>query len=354
MKILDRHIGFHVVRDSLLALVTLLAVFSLVEFLDDLSDVGKGEYMTSTAVEYMLLTMPERIFILFPVAAVIGSLTGLGSLAAHRELVVIRATGVSSLRIAGAAMKAATVLVVASVLVGEVVSPYTERLAHQLRTRALSGNKALETDAGFWVRDGNSFINVGRVHPGNRIGELYIYEFDDEHRLRVATYAERGTYEAGEWTLEGIRQSVIGVDGVVARNVEEADWRSRFKPELAEVVSVRVSRLSIPGLMQYIDYLQSNGLDYSRFQLALWRKFVHPFTTAVMIFIALPLVLGRLGRVGIGQRILAGVVIAVTFLMVEQLAGHAGLGLGLDPVAAAVAPTVLFAALAVWMFRRVG
>ena len=95
MQILDRHIGFHVVRDTLLTLFTLLAVFSLVDFLDDLSDVGKGSYTTRAAVEHMLLTTPNRIFILFPVAGVIGSLIGLGSLAAHRELVVMRASGSS-------------------------------------------------------------------------------------------------------------------------------------------------------------------------------------------------------------------------------------------------------------------
>jgi lipopolysaccharide export system permease protein len=354
MKILDRHIGFHVVRDSLLTLCTLLAVFSLVDFLDDLSDVGKGSYTTGVAVEYMLLTMPSRIFILFPVAAVIGSLIGLGSLASHRELIVMRASGVSSLRIAGAAMKAAAMLVVASVLIGEVVSPYTEQIAQQLRTTALSDNRALETGNGFWVRDGNTFINVGRVLPDNRMSELYIYEFDDEHRLRVATFADRGIYAEGKWTLEGIRQSVIGTDGIVGRNVVEAEWRSRFKPELAEVVSVRLASLSILGLTRYIDYLHSNGLDVARYELALWSKIIHPVTIVVMIFIALPLVLGRLGSVGIGQRIVAGVAIAMSFLVVEQLAGHVGLAFGLNAIAAACAPTLLFLAVAVWMFRRVG
>ena len=186
------------------------------------------------------------------------------------------------------------------------------------------------------------------------MSELSIYEFDDEHRLRVATFADRGIFENGQWTLTGVRQSVIGEDGVIARSVGEADWRSRFRPELAEVVSVRLASLSIPGLMQYIDYLKSNELDTARFELALWKKFVHPFTTVVMIFIALPLVLGRLGSVGIAQRILAGVVISVGFLVIEQLSGHMGLALGVSPGVAAVAPTLLFAALAGWLFRRVG
>lgn len=354
MKILDRHIGSQVVRDSLLTLFVLLSIFSLVEFLDDLGDVGKGSYTARAALEYMLLTTPNRAFILFPVAAVIGSLMGLGSLAAHRELVAVRAAGVSSLRIAAAAMKAAVVLVVASVLIGEVVSPFTERLAHQLRTTALSNNRALGTGNGFWIRDRDTFINVRKVLPGNEMSELYIYEFDDAHRLRVATYAERGIYENGSWTLEGIRQSVIGEDGVTARDVVEADWRSRFEPELAEVVSIRVASLSIPGLMRYIDYLQSNELATARYELALWSKFIHPVSTAVMIFIALPLVLGRLGTVGIGQRIVAGVVIAVLFLLLQRLFGNLGLGFGLNPVVCALTPTALFFALAVWMFRRVG
>ena len=105
--------------------------------------------------------------------------------------------------------------------------------------------------------------------------------------------------------------------------------------------------------MRYIDYLRSNGLETAPYELALWSKLIHPLSTAVMIFIALPLVLGRLGSVGIGQRIFAGIIIAVSFLVVEQLASHAGLSFGLNPAVAASAPTLLFFAFAVWMFHRV-
>ena len=140
----------------------------------------------------------------------------------------------------------------------------------------------------------------------------------------------------------------------IHRKPSEADWRSRFKPELAEVVSVRLASLSMLGLMRYIEYSQSNGLDTARYELALWTKVIHPVTTVVMILIALPLVLGRLGSVGIGQRIIAGVAIAVTFLVLQQLAGHLGLTFGVSPVLSAFAPTLLILTLAVWMFRRVG
>jgi lipopolysaccharide export system permease protein len=169
----------------------------------------------------------------------------------------------------------------------------------------------------------------------------------------VATHADRGVYEQGKWTLEGIRQSVIGKDGVSVRNIVAADWQLGFEPELAKVISTRLARLSISGLLRYIDYLRSNGLDTASYELALWSKIVHPLSTAVMIFIALPLVLGRLGSVGIGQRIFAGIVIAVSFLLLEQIAAHVGLNFGLNPVVAACAPTLLFFALAVWMFHRV-
>ena len=352
MKTLDRHIGVHVVRGSLLTLLVLLAVFCIVDFLDDLSDVGKADYTVVRALEYMLLTSPGRAFTLFPLAAAIGSLIGLGTLSANRELVVIRASGVSALRIAGSAMKAAFMLVVLAVLIGEVVTPYSERLALQRRSMALSDRIAVETRHGFWVRDGNSFINVRNLLPENRMGDLYIYEFDDQNRLRVATHAERGTFEEGQWVLEGIRQSTIDDDGVTRRELDRAIWYSRFEPDLADVVSVRLESLSALGLYRFIEYLRSNGLDTARYELALWRKLSYPLATAVMIFLALPMVLGRLGSVGIGQRIFVGVMIAIAFHVIQQASGHLGLVFGFSPWLSATVPGVLFLSLALWMFRR--
>ena len=352
MKILDRLIATQVVRDTLLVLLVLLSIFSIIDFLDDVSDVGKGRYTMLDAIEYMVLTTPHRAFVLFPLAAVVGSLLGLGTLARNMELAVMRASGVSVARIAGAALKGALVLMVASVALGEVVTPKAERIAHQRRSMALSDRIALHTRYGFWVRDGNSFINVRELLPDNRMGDLYIYEFDKSLGLRTATYAERGSFRDGYWVLENVRASEIGEEGVTHRTFTRTTWHSQFRPDLTDVVSVRLESLSAVGLLRYIEYLRSNDLNTAPYEVALWGKVMYPFATAVMILLALALTLGRLGAVGSGQRIVAGVMIAVAFHVFQQAAGRIGVVYGMNPLLSVATPSLAFLILSVWLLRR--
>lgn len=352
MKILDRLIAGQVMRDTLLVLLVLLSVFSLVDFLDDASNIGKGRYELLDALAYLALTTPRRAFILFPLAAVIGSLLGLGTLARNMEIAVMRASGVSVARIAFAALKGALVLMVASVVLGEVVTPQAEQIAHQRRSMALTDRIALRTEHGFWVRDGSSFINVRKLLPDSWMGDLYIYEFDGSLALRSATHAERGFFRGDGWVLEDVRASLIGEDGVTRRVLERTTWHSKFRPDLAEIVSVRLESLSAVGLWRYIDYLRANGLNTATHEVALWGKVTYPLATAVLILVSLALTLGRLGTTGTGQRIVAGVLIAICFHMVQQSAGRIGVIFGLSPVLSVTAPSLLLFALAIWLLRR--
>ncbi len=96
--------------------------------------------------------------------------------------------------------------------------------------------------------------------------------------------------------------------------------------------------------MRYIDYLRENRLETAAYELALWMKIVYPLAIGVMIVLAVLLVLGRLGGAGIGQRILAGCLIAVTFHVVNEVSGKMGIVYGLNPSLSAFAPTLLFLA----------
>ena len=136
MKLLDKLIGSYVVRGTLLSLLVLVGLFTLTEFVEDLGSVGKGSYTMPRAIEYMLLKLPGRIFQLFPEAALIGSLMGLGILASNSELIVVRASGVSIGRICLSVMKAGC-------------GAYARRLAHRRGRRAyLRGACAGEALAG--------------------------------------------------------------------------------------------------------------------------------------------------------------------------------------------------------------
>ena len=351
MKILDAWIARNVAGGALVVLVVLLALTAVVSFIDELEVVGRGSYGIGGATEFVLLTLPRHAFVLFPLAAVIGALVGLGGLAASSELAVVRTSGVSVVRIVGSVLKGGVALVAVALLLGEVVAPYCERLAEARRAAALEESHG--QGHGYWIRQGHRFVNSVRVLPDGNVEDMYIYEMDADGALRRVTHAKYARYRNAAWVLESVRQSDVSTDAVVTNFTPRVVWETRFGPDLVRLASARLESLSGRALVRYIDYLRKNRLETARYELALWTKVAYPLATGVMIIVAVPLVLGRLGGTGIGNRILVGCLIAVCFHVVNEISGKMGIVYGLSPWVSAFAPTLMFLAAGVWMLRRV-
>jgi len=350
VKILDVYIARHAAGGALLALAVLLSLTAVITFVEELDDVGRGRYGVGGAIEFVLLTLPRNAFVLFPIAAVIGALVGLGTLAVSSELTVVRAAGMSTGRIVGSVLGGALLLVAVAVVIGEVVAPWCERLAQSRRAAALEESPGGRD--GFWIRDGRRFVNVIRIRPDDRIEDVFLYDLDGQGVLRTVTQATNARYDDGAWVLESVRSSDISTDGVVTRFTPSAVWETRLGPELIRLSSARLESLSGLALVRYIDYLRDNRLESARYELAFWRKVVYPVATGVMIVLAVPLVLGRLGGAGVGQRILVGTLIAVTFHVVNEISGKVGIVYGLNPMLSAFIPTLAFLAAGAWLLRR--
>ena len=132
---LDRYIGIHVFLAILTVLGIIVGLALLFAFIDELGDV-QGNYGLGDALQYILLTSPRRLYDMLPMAALIGCLIGLGTLASSSELTIMRAAGVSTGRIVLSVMKPMLVLLVAGILIGEYVAPLTEDIAQARRSTA--------------------------------------------------------------------------------------------------------------------------------------------------------------------------------------------------------------------------
>src|ERR1700729_681244 len=95
MKRLDRYIEGATLRSLVLVASGLTGLFSLLEFVDQLHDVGQGHYRVADAFLYVLLTVPSRLLQLMPVSLLMGSLFALGNLSNDSELIAMQATGLS-------------------------------------------------------------------------------------------------------------------------------------------------------------------------------------------------------------------------------------------------------------------
>lgn len=352
MTLLDRYLAGTVIRGALLALLVLASLSAFFTLLAELGDL-RNDYDLAKASLYVLLTLPRRIYEMFPTAVLLGALMSLGALAANSELMVMRAAGMSVARISLAVLQAGLFLALLAGLLGEVVAPPGEKYAQAMRSAALTGYITLQSDNGFWARDGNNFVQIQRVLPGAQLQNITIYELDEKLRLRSLIHAQSGSYVDGRWELEDIAQSRIEADGVTTRALDSAQWQSLLKPELLEVLAVKPEDLAASALSRYVNYLEENNLSSDRYRLAFWVKVVTPFSTLVMLLIAIPFVFGSLRSAHAGTRVLVGVLLGMGFYLLNQALNHVSLVYGLPPLLSALAPTVVFAAGGLYAVSRI-
>ena len=293
MEILDRYLARAVLGGVLSVLAVMVTLYSIISFAGDANNIGNADYTLWSAIEFTLLSMPRQLYELFPIAVLLGTVMGLGGLASGGELVVIRAAGVSLLRIIFSVMKAALVLIVLAMVIGEAIAPPMSQYAQLMKVRTLSQKISLNTDYGLWARDGQVFIHVHRVESDGRLTGIQLYNFDDKQQLQSIVSAARAHHQGEDWQLQKVVQTEFSPQGIKKKSFNHLLWKSLLKPELVDVVSIQPELLSIWKLKDYIDYLQENNLDAAQYELSFWNKLMMPLTIAAMVLLAVPFVLDR-------------------------------------------------------------
>lgn len=353
MKTLDAYIGRAVLTGTLVVMLVLLPLVAFLLLPDELDEVGKGSYSLAYAFQFIALALPGYGYQIFPVAALIGCLQGLGVLAAHSELTAMRAAGVSVTRIVWAVLKAGLVAAAIAVFVGEVIAPFTEERGAQLKAEAMSEGIAFKGRYGFWARDGMSYINIRQILPGGRLRNLYIYEFDENKQLKVATYARSAFYTGNAWRLSELRQSRISERGVETEVSNQALWGSLLDPGMLSLLVVDPHSLPVWGLYRYIRFMQENGLSAISYQVAFWGKLAMPLVILAMMFLAVPLLFGTLRGGGLGQRIFIGVLIGLGFYLLSKALSQLSVVYTVSPMLTSLLPAAVCVLAAGLIMRRI-
>jgi lipopolysaccharide export system permease protein len=352
MNVLTGYIVKEVIKGSLLAVLLLLTLFNLFTFSDEMKDLGVGGYGLKQILMFLALTSPRVFYELVPSAALLGSLFVVGAMANHREIVAMRAAGLSIFWIIRSIMLAGFILAMISVAVGEFVAPDAERAAQLLKTTALKDGVVLRSQYGMWLREGNRFINVRKILDDGSLGDVRVYEVDGQHKLSSITHAELGEFKGDkQWQLKNVKQSAINYQQISANDYPLMPWQSSIDSDLLKVAVVDSDNLSLYDLYMYIDFLKNNNQKSQSYELAFWSRLINPLVTFVMLMVSAPFVISIGRGIGTGGRIMMGILIGMTFNIFDRIAGHVGLVYDVNPLLMAILPSTLVflaALFAVW------
>lgn len=342
---------------TVLVFSALLVVFAFLDLVHQLESLGKGNYHILYILAYVGLQMPGRVYELFPIAALIGSLYALVQLSNYSEITVMRVSGVSVLRIALSLMRAGLLFVVLNLVVGEFIVPPSERLASQLRIRALNSVVAQEFRSGLWVKDGTSFVNVKEVLPDSALVGIRIYEFDPNNSLRAINYAREGKYlKDDSWLLTDVEQTRFEASSTQVTHLPQAYWNSVLNPDMLSVLLVVPEQMSAWNLYFYVQHLRENKQKTSRFEIALWNKLIYPFATLVMMLMALPFAFLHTRMGGVSSKVFSGIMLGLTFHLLNRVFANLGVLHDWVPLLSAALPSMIFFVSAIvflgWLEKR--
>jgi lipopolysaccharide export system permease protein len=353
MRTLTRYIGRDVLLSTLLILGALLGLFTFFDLINEMRDVGRGAYTLVSALLYVTLHVPSRLYELFPVAALIGTLFALAQLVASSEFTVMRASGASIVQVAWAVVRVGIPLAIATFLAGEYVAPPAERLAQNLRAAALGGSTgvvAQQFESGFWFKQDLTFVNIRTVLADMTLVGVRIYEFDRDLRLTAVRSAETGRFAGeGRWNLEKVKVTEIVGDRASVSALPKWTWESVLQPSILTVYQVAPERLALSTLYDNIRVLDVNAQKTSRFEIAFWSKVLYPVAVLVMMLLALPFAQFQRRQGGVGFRIFAGTMLGLAFWLIGRLFSYLGVLNDWSPVFSAAFPLAAFTLLAISM-----
>lgn len=352
MNVLERYIGRTILASIMLTLFMLVGLGAIIKFVEEFRSVGRGSYDGLHAAYYTLLTIPRDIETFFPIAALLGSLMGLGGLASRSELVVMQSAGFSRFRIGLAVMKTAIPLMVITMIMGEWGVPQTEQYARNMRSIAQSGGSMLATQGGFWAKDGNDFIYIRQIQDERNLNNILIYQFENQV-LKSIKQAEKATYSEQGWLLQQVDKSEIHESGITQTRETDQAWKTSITPSKLGIVSLKPESLSISGLADYVGFLKDTGQDSKRFEITFWRKVFQPISMAVMMLLAISFIFGPLRSSTMGAKILIGILAGFVFYVANIVFGNLSLVVSWLPVPiGALIPSLLCLSVVWWLLNK--
>lgn len=373
MKTVRRLLYKDIVGSVVLVALAFLALFFFIDFVDDLERMARVGAGGGKAALLAAMELPGHFYELFPIAVLIGAIVALARLAQSSEFTILRTGGLGPARALGLLAGLAALFAALTFFVGDYVAPRFEREGDDMRARF--SHDANPARRGAWLKDHRKVdgqersysVRVGRVGSGGELEDVRIYEFDAEGRLLSRTEAGKVDVDGqGLWRLQAVQRTVwnpgaaaaggtVGDVVVSEQQLDRLDWQSSLHAGVIAAAVLPASSMSTLELLRYTEHLSSQEQSSQAYSIQFWRKAFYPLACFVMVALALPFAYlhGRAG--GISIKVFGGIMLGISFVLLNNVAGHLGLLKNWTPLLVAATPSLLYLGLSMaafaWLVR---
>ena len=379
MKTIRRLIYGEVLASIALVALGFLALFFFFDLVDELQYLGKNNglpsglptandiYQIRHALLYVGLLVPNHLYELLPISVLIGTIFVMARLAQSSEYTILRTSGLDPWRALKMLLNLGGIFVVLSFVIGDYLAPLSERTAQLLKSRYQGVITVGQTGA--WLKEKQAYnsviANVRTLSPDNEMLGLQIFEFNSKGLVVSKMLAASASFALDDsWQLYNVTRTEFNLpsDAATASNAvkQSADvirksmvsfrWPTKITQEMVSVALLKPERMGTLDLFNYIRHLDANGQSAQRYEIEFWKKVFYPLSCLVMVMLALPFAYLHFRSGGIAAYVFAGVMMGISFFLLNNVFGYVGNLQNWQPWLAAAAPGMLYMAISLGAF----
>jgi len=345
MKIRERYIRKTILSFTLVVLMIWLGVYSFFNFLSEMGSIGQLNYTTLEAFRYIALQIPEVAYKHASPVILLGCVLGMGHLATTNQLIVLRVSGMSIIRLTMLTIKTALIFFIAVIAIGEIFAPIASEEAEVGRAKALDQPIASQSQEGFWIRDGENYINVQKNIDGKLFTGVTIIEVNSSNKISTVLTSEQATFDGKSLDMKNTEIFSIEdnekIDNISIKERNSYNKTVSFDQDLIDSLKKEPEELTTWNIIKQIQFLSNNKLRSGIFEVELYKRLINPITLVTMILLAMLFIFGSTRDVTLGRKIFFGIAVGLAFELLSRIGGAMALSFDFNPVISNVLPTIV-------------
>lgn len=359
MRIIYRYILSEILKYALLVLVTVVAIYLVVDFLEKIDNVIEAGQPATLTLVYEMYKIPFILARIAPLAVLLSVLITFGMMAKNNEITALRSCGISVYALLKPVLAVGLGASVLLFIFSETAVPISAAEANRIWTEKVRKRSlVVSREKNIWIKENRRINHIRYYNKTERaIFGVTLCWFDEAFHLARRVDAARGLFYGsgsgpvdasgsgtGEWRLFNLMEQNLNPETgeYDIRFADSERFSLGFSPDSLETVVKTAGEMSFSELRDYVRRVEGEGYDATRYRVDLHAKVAFPFVCLILAIVALGITARGKLRGGVAVGIAYGIGVAFAYWVFHSFCISLGYGDILAPAAAAWSANALF------------
>lgn len=350
MKIISRYVLQHFFPIFALAVLAFTGLYLIIDFFEKIEDIVKNDLSLFETLTYFMAKTPLITTQGFPMSVLLASLITLGILKRNRELIAMRAAGISSGLYAGPIVGAALMLGALHFGLDETVARSMNKQAQEMWQQARKMGSLSYRHENVWFRGRDAIYQIRLYDKRTQtMDKVSLFFIDPKFKMTERLDARSIHWNGSRW---------VAADGLLLKfsgNSTEQEWFQEMELSLPESPADFASIESIPeqlgwaDLLRYTRRIRQEGYNAAPYEVELHLRVALPFTSLVLALLGISIALRQGIHGGIASGLVISLLVAFLYLTVLQIGCSLGTVGILPPIVGVWTANAIFLALVAYL-----